>query len=193
MIKYEMLELLPNIDWTLFYKEWGFSPHFASIASVQGCDVMRANWLVDFKEEERADASNAMQLLKEVYRILPQLNDEYRIFVDMKTINELSSINKSAQGVMIATASAELDLLYENDEKKRKLVQSITMCFIEAAINKTLSERNKKIIELIETTTIEPLLLDIIKQTFELSTLELTWGKSLIPRYARVLLFKPMT
>ncbi|NMA74195.1 MAG: hypothetical protein GX963_08580 [Bacteroidales bacterium] len=52
------------------------------MASLQGCDVVRASWLTDFEVSERTKASEAMQLLKEANRMIDLLDRDYAIYID---------------------------------------------------------------------------------------------------------------
>jgi len=74
---YPIHEVAGYINWGYFFHAWGFSPRFASIANVHGCDSCRALWLAAFPEEERAQASEAMQLFKEASRLLDMLDGEF--------------------------------------------------------------------------------------------------------------------
>ena len=74
---YPIHEVAGYINWGYFFHAWGFSPRFASIANVHGCDSCRALWLAAFPEEERAQASEAMQLFKEASRLLDMLGGEF--------------------------------------------------------------------------------------------------------------------
>ena len=51
---FTLYQLYPQIHWPSFFKDWDFDPEFANIASVQGCDVVRASWLTDFEERGNA-------------------------------------------------------------------------------------------------------------------------------------------
>lgn len=70
-------EVVPYIHWSYFFHAWGFSPRFATIADVHGCDACRAMWLASFPEEERRCAAEAMQLYKEACRMLVSLDTHY--------------------------------------------------------------------------------------------------------------------
>ena len=77
--KHTIRDLISKINWEPFFVEWKFHRRFASIANVEGCDVVRADWLSDFAEKDRSKASEAMQLLKEAYRMLELLDKDYSI------------------------------------------------------------------------------------------------------------------
>jgi len=143
IIKHTIRDLISKINWEAFFIEWKFHKRFASIANLQGCDVVRASWLTDFEEKDRAKASEAMQLLKEAYRILQQLDKEYEITTLHKStpalpakLQELVALEPAyvPYTLMVAATDPEIDLLYENDEHNRKIVQSITNRLVEAGI-----------------------------------------------------------
>ena len=77
---YPIHEVTGYINWTYFFHAWGFPPRFASIANVHGCDSCRALWLASFPVEERAQAAEAMQLLKEAERMLSSLNGKFSTY-----------------------------------------------------------------------------------------------------------------
>lgn len=79
MIKhYHIHEVCEYINWIYFFHAWGFSPRFATIAELHGCDSCRALWLAQFPEDERLKASEAMQLYKEAYRMLNKLDESFQ-------------------------------------------------------------------------------------------------------------------
>lgn len=77
LFTYTVHEVAGYINWTYFFHAWGFPPRFASIANVHGCDSCRAMWLASFPEQERAQASEAMQLFKEATRMLSILDEKF--------------------------------------------------------------------------------------------------------------------
>jgi 5-methyltetrahydrofolate--homocysteine methyltransferase len=66
-------EIRPYINWVLFFSAWKLSGRFSEIAGIDGCDSCRANWLAGFPKEDRAKASEAMQLYKDASRLLDRL------------------------------------------------------------------------------------------------------------------------
>jgi 5-methyltetrahydrofolate--homocysteine methyltransferase len=66
-------EIRPYINWIFFFSAWKLSGRFSEIAGIDGCDSCRANWLAGFPEEDRAKASEAMQLYKDANRLLDLL------------------------------------------------------------------------------------------------------------------------
>lgn len=73
---YRIHEVSEYINWVYFFHAWGFQPRYATIADIHGCDACRAMWLVRFPENERAKASEAMQLFKEANRMLRHLDEK---------------------------------------------------------------------------------------------------------------------
>lgn len=125
--KYPIIALLNSINWVDFFESYGFDGKFASIAKVEGCDVMRADWLTDFDEKDRIRASQAMQLLKEAYRMLTLLDRDYSILCQEITDNHYKSL--------IITANSEVELLFEKDEEKRLLVKTLSRILTNAVIS----------------------------------------------------------
>lgn len=78
ILHYHIHEVSEYIHWIYFFHAWGFQPRYASIADIHGCDACRAMWLARFPEEERAKASEAMQLYKEAQRMLSHLDKTYQ-------------------------------------------------------------------------------------------------------------------
>lgn len=74
---YSVHEVAEYINWSYFFHAWNFPIRFASIAYVHECDSCRATWLASFPEEERSQASEAMNLFKEATRMLAFLDDKY--------------------------------------------------------------------------------------------------------------------
>ncbi len=180
MKTYKIIELLADINWEKYFVASGFAPHFASIANVQGCDVVRANWLTDFKEEDRLMASEAMQLLKETYRLLALLDRDYEVFTEF--IKDSSS-NKC---YIIANASAEIALLFENDAKKKDIVQKITFALVNAATVSFCKELNKSIInDKLNDTLTRKELIPIYNQ-INLDTVEIKIQDCIYPNYAQL-------
>ena len=167
---FALYQLYPQIYWPSFFKAWGFDPEFANIASVQGCDVVRASWLTDFEEQERSSASEAMQLLKEANRMVDLLDRDYKtqvnsvridyqlkgnqLFVDgLSSPLDITPHSLSFEShppfdfmefrqmlekrreitLFTTTIDSEVDLLFEKDEEKRKLVQTLSNRFTESA------------------------------------------------------------
>lgn len=76
ILHFRIHEVSEYINWVYFFHAWGFQPRYATIADIHGCDACRAMWLVRFPENERAKASEAMQLFKEANRMLHKLDEE---------------------------------------------------------------------------------------------------------------------
>lgn len=141
--KHTFRDLISKINWEAYFVEWGYPRRFASVADLQGCDVVRASWLTDFDPKDRAKASEAMQLLKETYRLLPQLDRDYEILTSREEVPTLPSDLQELVRVepshipytlIIGVSDPEIDLLYENNKQSQKIVRSITKRVVEAAI-----------------------------------------------------------
>lgn len=141
--KHRFRDLISKINWEAYFIGWGYDRKFASIASVEGCDVVRATWLTDFTPSERAKASEAMQLLKETYRLLEQLDRDYEILTICKSVQTLPTdiqtlvsieSHPNAYTLISGAADPEIDLLYDNNEINKRIVRSITYRLVEAAI-----------------------------------------------------------
>lgn len=58
------------INWRAFMGAWHLDPSLAEIASIKGCDHCRAQWLASVDNETMPKAVEAMQLVKDAYRLL---------------------------------------------------------------------------------------------------------------------------
>lgn len=97
ILNYPVHDAAPYINWIYFFHAWGFQPRFAAIANIHGCDACRASWLTTFPEEERAKASEAMQLFKEANRVLDQLDAE----ITIQCIFKLCEANSDQDNLII--------------------------------------------------------------------------------------------
>ena len=75
VLTYAIHDVTPYINWIYFFHAWGFRP----------------------KEEDRAKASEAMQLLKEANRMLNQLDENYRV----NTIFRLCKANADGDNLLL--------------------------------------------------------------------------------------------
>lgn len=175
IVHYQIHEVSEYINWIYFFHAWGFQPKFATIADIHGCDSCRALWLAGFPEEERPKAAEAMQLLKEAYRMLNELDINFKthgIFRLMDAnadgdnllldetrfpllrqqaaklkrdepflclsdfVRPISSGIKDKVGVFATTVDANMEFLYERDDYKRMLVQTLADRLAEATAEK---------------------------------------------------------
>lgn len=72
-VHYTINEVVPYINWHYFFHVWRLPSRFAGIAQIHDCDSCRGLWLSSFAAEERAKASEAMQLHKEAMLMLTSL------------------------------------------------------------------------------------------------------------------------
>ena len=96
-------EVLPFINWSYFFAAWKLLGKFGEIATIEGCDSCRAQWLASFPEKEREKASEAMKLYKDANRMIQYLIDH-----DFDLI-------KAVYGFF--EANSEDEIIYLNDTK----------------------------------------------------------------------------
>lgn len=97
VISYKVHEVAPYINWIYFFHAWGFQPRFAAIADIHGCNACRASWLTTFSEEERAKATEAMELFKEANRVLNELDEKIMV----QCVFKLCPVNADGDNLMI--------------------------------------------------------------------------------------------
>ncbi|MGL5689843.1 MAG: methionine synthase [Bacteroidales bacterium] len=80
-------EILPFINWKMFFYTWKFSAKFASILHVDADKSSQAKWILSFKDEEQTKASEALQLFWDAQAVIIELLEKnisltglYRIF-----------------------------------------------------------------------------------------------------------------
>lgn len=180
---YRLHEVTDYINWIYFFHAWGFSPKFATIANVHGCDVCKASWLNTFSQEEISKATEAMQLLKEAGRMLQLLDRDYHAYALARLcaansdnddllldgvripllrqqvvqqpgnpllclsdfVRPLSSGIEDTVGAFCATVDSEMETLFEKDDYKRMLVQTLCDRLAEAATEKIHEEVRRSI------------------------------------------------
>ena len=96
------------INWRAFFAVWKLDASLAEIATINGCDHCRAQWLANVPQEHRAKASEAMQLYKEANRALDYLD---------KSI----ALNLLARVVLMPAGSCNEDIIYSHDGAKYTL------------------------------------------------------------------------
>lgn len=90
-------EIRPYINWRAFFAVWKIGARYAAVADMRGCDHCRAAWLAALPVDERAKATEALQLYKEANRLLDTLEREN---------------NDSPQGIyLLAEASSRGNLI----------------------------------------------------------------------------------
>ena len=90
------------INWRAFFAVWKLDASLAEIATINGCDHCRAQWLANVPQEHRAKASEAMQLYKEANRALDYLE---------KSI----ALKLSARVVLMPAGSHNEDIVYNHN------------------------------------------------------------------------------
>ena len=93
------------INWRAFFAVWKLDASLAEIATINGCDHCRAQWLANVPQEHRAKASEAMQLYKEANRALD--------FLD-KSI----ALNLSARVVLMPAGGCNEEIIYSHNGAK---------------------------------------------------------------------------
>lgn len=66
-------DVMPFINWRAFLDTWKLPPALAALADVTGCDHCRAQWLASVDSNEKKQATEAMQLIKEARRVSEEL------------------------------------------------------------------------------------------------------------------------
>ena len=74
VITYRVHEVAEYINWVYFFHAWGFSPGYASVASVCDCVSCQSGWIFGFPYEERIKAQEAVQLFMEAQKVLKELD-----------------------------------------------------------------------------------------------------------------------
>lgn len=227
--EYSIHQLYPFIHWPSFFNDWSYDPQYAKIASLQGCDVVRASWLSDFAEDDRTEASDAMQLLKEANRMIDLLNRDYKVKVYLEEIpfevvndevtfmqesihlealannltfdtypsfkkeNLVDDLHKEQSlHLFITTTDDEVDLLFENDNYKRKLVQTLAKRLTEAAsiclYNEVYNTKESKVayIDSITKDIKKQLLKNNLFNQSSLMDIKITDSNSLSPNATRI-------
>ncbi len=87
------------INWRAFFAVWKLDASFAEIATINGCDHCRAQWLAAVPQEQRSKAAEAMQLYKEA---LLTLN-----YLEKKLTNGLT-----ARVVLMPAGSRDEEIIY---------------------------------------------------------------------------------
>ena len=73
-ITYRVHDVSEYINWVYFFHAWGFSPRYASVASVCDCVSCQSGWIFSFPYEERIKAQEAVQLFMEAQKVLKELD-----------------------------------------------------------------------------------------------------------------------
>lgn len=97
LLHYKVREVAPYINWIYFFHAWGFSPKYAGIADIHGCDACRAMWITSFPEEERGKAAEAMQLHKEACRMLNRLDS----LMETRVVFRLCQANSQGDNLLL--------------------------------------------------------------------------------------------
>ena len=85
------------INWVYFFHAWGFSPRYASVASVCDCVSCQSNWIFSFLYEERIKAQEAVQLYMEAQKVLKELDEQ----TSVRTLYRLCPTNAEGDDLLI--------------------------------------------------------------------------------------------
>ena len=91
------------INWRAFFAVWKLDAAFAEIATINGCDHCRAQWLAGVSQEQRGKAAEAMQLYKEANLTLDYL--EKKLTTGLK-----------ARVVLMPAGSRDEEIIYRYNE-----------------------------------------------------------------------------
>ncbi|MCM1517596.1 MAG: methionine synthase [Pseudoflavonifractor sp.] len=94
------------INWRAFFAAWKLDASFASLATIEGCDHCRAQWIAAVPEEHRSKAAEAMQLFKEANRALDFL------------VREVVSDGLKARIAILPAGRRGDDILYRYEDKE---------------------------------------------------------------------------
>lgn len=75
---FQIHEVSDYINWIYFFHTWDFTPKFATIADIHGCDACRTQWIRSFPLEDQPKAAEASKLYQEAVRMLNELDRHYR-------------------------------------------------------------------------------------------------------------------
>lgn len=91
------------INWRAFFAVWKLDAAFAEIATINGCDHCRAQWLAGVSQEQRSKAAEAMQLFKEANLTLDYLEKKL-------------TTGLTARVVLMPAGSRDEDIIYLHNE-----------------------------------------------------------------------------
>lgn len=68
-------EIIPYINWKLFFHSWNLLPKFHTVTNVSMCGHCQAQWLAHFNEDERERAQEASKLYEDAVNMLKKFID----------------------------------------------------------------------------------------------------------------------
>ena len=116
-LSYSITQLLDFINWGQLFNVWKLSGKFASIAHLHGCDHCKASWLASFAEEERKEASEAMQLHKECMRIIKEISEEINPTINASVAFYKANSNGNS---IIIKGERDIEIPTLRQQKKRE-------------------------------------------------------------------------
>ncbi|WP_245206993.1 methionine synthase [Barnesiella sp. WM24] len=99
-LEFKVSDVAGLINWRAFLAAWRLDPSLASVAEITGCDHCRAQWLAAVPAGKIADATEAMQLVKEANNALERL--------------ERDGVTLKARVALLKAGSRGGDIIYEH-------------------------------------------------------------------------------
>lgn len=129
-------DAIMHVSWQDFFAAWNIAPALAQIADIRGCGHCQAQWLAAQPTSQLAEATQAMQLLKEARVALDRLQRDLRadsLHVESAEI---------PQGMLLhATLTDEIEQIAKHYDpilpEKAKLYRTLSECLPMAAIEAT--------------------------------------------------------
>lgn len=66
-------DIVPYINWKLFFQAWDLSAKFASVKNISMCGHCKAQWFAAFNEQDREKAMEASKLYDDVHALLQRI------------------------------------------------------------------------------------------------------------------------
>ena len=65
--------VVPYINWKLFFKHWNYDEKFASVKNISMCGHCKAQWFAAFNEQDREKAMEASKLYDDAFILLQRI------------------------------------------------------------------------------------------------------------------------
>ena len=66
-------DIVPYINWKLFFKHWNYNEKFASVKNISMCGHCKAQWFAAFNEQDREKAMEASKLYDDAFALLQRI------------------------------------------------------------------------------------------------------------------------
>ena len=66
-------DIVPYINWKLFFKHWNYDEKFASVKNISMCGHCKAQWFAAFNEQDRLKAMEASKLYDDAFVLLQRI------------------------------------------------------------------------------------------------------------------------